>query len=471
MAFAQGPRVCLRLCVIFFVCGCGSSIYTGGDDDSADDGAPDDDSGDDDTTASGDDDADDDSFDDDSSPDPPPPWLEFRTEFDAAGDDAARQDLIDGLGRTGRWPWVDGDRALFCTCWPEAGGVFSAVGDFNAWDPSADPAEVHDGCGCAEVESAGPLQGKYKWYAGPPEQWRAPPESTAYGWDEFGAFGWVAPPLDEPWLERLPQWPGPPGDAPRTVRLSFPAAFVAGVTEARQLLLHDGQNVFGPEGPFGGWQVDTTLGTGGWGPVVALAVDSVADRLDVYGHVVDLHPSTGAARGGRADAHLDWILDEVLPAVRARYQLPEQGLMVVGSSMGGLHSLWAALRRPEALACVGALSPSLGWGAYDSALDGSAALVNLWPGAVGHGGVPLYLDSGGGPGSGCFDLDGDGVYEGLDDSDGYCVTTQFRDRLEELGYSFDADLAHWWEPGAAHDEAAWRERFFRALDHCAAAGW
>lgn len=469
--------------------GCGASIHTSRpDDDSADDdstGADDDTSPDDDSTADDDSVADDDATadddtatgDDDTTPLPPAPWETFLLAFtDPLANLESRQDTLDGIGRTGSWPWSAPDgRTLFATCWPDAPGAVSVVGDFDAWDPSAHPSTATpDGlCFFAVVEHAAPLVGKYKWHAAP-DTWRAPPESTAYGFDTFGGYGWVAAPAAEPWLERLPMWPGPGGDPPRTIRASFPAGFQAGGAAAetmRVLVLHDGQNVFGPEAPFGGWRVETTLAGGAWGDVVAVAVDSVADRLDTYGHVIDLHPVLGQPRGGGADAYIDWLFDDVMPNVRARWGLSEEPVLLAGSSMGGLVTLWAAMRRADELSCAAAMSPSLGWGAFDPASDGSSAMLHLWPTEVGHGAVPLYLDNGGGPGSGCTDTDGDGVEEDSGDTDGYCVTAQFRDAIEGLGYSFSSDLAHWWEPAAPHNEAAWRDRFFRPLDFCATASW
>ena len=57
----------------------------------------------------------------------------------------------------------------------------------------------------------------------------------------------------------------------------------------------------------------------------------------------------------------------------------------------------------------------------------------------------------------------DGVNDDGDNQDGYCVTLQMRDLLDELGWTFDVDLWHWWEPDAAHNEAAWAARVFRPL--------
>jgi hypothetical protein len=139
--------------------------------------------------------------------------------------------------------------------------------------------------------------------------------------------------------------------------------------------------------------------------------------------------------------------------------------------MGGLVSLYMVIAGFEGMGCAAALSPSLFWGALAADATGEDAIVNLWPTTVGHGEASIYLDSGGGPGSGCEDVDGDGVDDDGDDADNYCVTVQLRDALEGLGYAFDVDLWHWWDTDAEHNEAAWAARFFRALDACDQGGW
>ena len=77
----------------------------------------------------------------------------------------------------------------------------------------------------------------------------------------------------------------------------------------------------------------------------------------------------------------------------------------------------------------------------------------------------LYLDSGGGTGDPCADLDGDGI---KDDSpggrDNYCANRQFADELAAAGYEWDQDLWHWYEPDAPHAEWAWSERVWRPLE-------
>ncbi len=369
--------------------------------------------------------------------------------------------LRDGSWSHG-WPVREPGRWLFVTRRTDAAAW---VGDANEWVTDAHPTTA-DGSGTlryALIETdADPAGSKYKWFASP-DAYVAPVEATAYGYDEFGEHGWVAPPTDVPYFERFPGLTTSALPTPRTVRARVPAG--GADAAARVLLLHDGQNVFDPEAVWGGWRVDEAL-TGEFTGVLAVAVDNTPDRMDAYTHTTDT--IGGSTVGGAADDYLALLEDEVLPFVRARYGVAAAGdsLMIAGSSLGGLVSLAIGNARPTLARCVGAMSSTLGWGAF--AADGSDALITRFTSRPPYA---IYLDSGGNVSGSCADGDGDGVFEDSDDSDNYCTTLQFRDHLLGLGAVSGTDLAHWWEPGAPHNEAAWRSRVPRMLQACASMGW
>ena len=314
---------------------------------------------------------------------------------------------------------------------------------------------------------------KYKWTDG--TNWATGSTATAYFWDNEGRFGYVAPPTDARWAEQVPDMVTDEMPLPRTLRALLPPGFSPGsadAADARTLLMHDGQNLFDPES-FANWQMDAQLDSDpAFADVVLLSVDNTADRLDVYGHVVDRPFGNGVSYGGRSADYIGALQDVVLPHFRERYGIEAAGdsLMVAGSSMGGLVSLQIARVWDGQLGCAAALSPTLAWGAFDPDSDGSQALVNLWAGAPGHGQTPLFLYSGGFEAT-CVDTDGDGVVEDSDDQDNYCVTNQLRDALFGLGYVSEVDLWHWWEPGAQHVEPAWRAQVARMLTSCSQSGW
>ncbi|MCO4772895.1 MAG: hypothetical protein KDA24_22880 [Deltaproteobacteria bacterium] len=445
------------------------------DDDTPDFGDDDDDVADDDDSSGDDDDV---TGDDDDATAGALTLDEVLAVLSTSADDAELDTLIRDVGWGAGWPMQDGDRWLFATRW-EGSQALSVVGDINGWDPATHPATrsatfshwyaVIDANTFA-VPAAG---AKYKWTD--TATWSAGFEATAYFWDSEGRFGYVAPPSDAAWAEQFPDLVTDALPLPRSLRLLFPPGFQPGMASAassRTLLMHDGQNLFDPDAFGGGWQMDQLLAADpAMSDVVLVGVDNTADRLDVYSHVADDIFENGTAYGGRADDYLDLIDNVALPFVRERYGLVADGanLMVAGSSMGGLVSLYMAREWDGTLGCVGALSPSLFFGAIDA--DGTEALVNLWPTDPGHGQVPIFLYSGGSEFPGCVDHDSDGVVELSGDQDNYCVTTQFRDMLADGGYVFESDLWHWHVYGAQHVEPAWRAQVPRMLTSCAASGW
>jgi uncharacterized protein len=64
---------------------------------------------------------------------------------------------------------------------------------------------------------------------------------------------------------------------------------------------------------------------------------------------------------GGAHAFLSFIVDELGPFVAERYEVDAHDQSLIGSSLGGLFSLYALLSRPGAFRRHGAHSPSLWW--------------------------------------------------------------------------------------------------------------
>lgn len=319
-------------------------------------------------------------------------------------------------------------------------GDWSIAGDFNDWVP--EPMDCVGGRCLAEIVIDGPPEGvKYKFVQG--DAWIADPWARSYTYDAFGAISYVRPPVGEARLDWYPMDGG--AVAPRSLRVHVPAG-----PYDRALYAHDGQNLFDPGAFFGGWRLQEAVGAL---PILIVGIDNTADRFDDYTHAPD-DIGTGGPVGGGSAAYAAFVHGDVRELIAARYGAPPiEGL--IGSSLGGLVSLDIARRNPGHYAFVASLSGTLGWGRYG---DLSDALPDLWSTAD-PGGV-VYLSSGGGPGGDgvCTDPDGDGHFEDdPDDSDNYCVNRAFADRLAESGRTWDADLVHWWDVGAQHNEAAWAE--------------
>lgn len=139
----------------------------------------------------------------------------------------------------------------------------------------------------------------------------------------------------------------------RRVRAYVPAA---ATTAPRPLvIMFDGQNLFGDHGSFaGGWHAHHTVER------IARARAPVIVAIDHGGlqRIAELSPYSDGTRGGKLDALLDAMIDELLPRVRTRF--PILGTPFLGgASLGGLASLYAHFLRPDLFAGALAMSPSL----------------------------------------------------------------------------------------------------------------
>lgn len=244
----------------------------------------------------------------------------------------------------------------------------------------------------------------------------------------------------------LERWPlvGDAAVTPRTVRVWVPS-----LPPTHFLYAHDGQNLFDGAGPSGGWMLDRFAGPS----TLVVGIDSTPTRLWDYTPVQDLSP----LQGGGADAYADFLEATVRPLIEApeRYG-PATRRGLIGSSLGGLVSYWAALRHPDSWDFVASLSGTMGWGSIQGGVR-NQTVIEAWQALPACPAATLYLDTGGGPGAGCVDADGDGTEDdAANAADNYCENAQFRRVLEGLGCT--PRLTSVWVQGAAHDEAAWRSR-------------
>jgi len=86
-----------------------------------------------------------------------------------------------------------------------------------------------------------------------------------------------------------------------------------------------------------------------------------------FGAMAQSHPSAPeptlpeGRRLGRASEFLDFLSEEVQPFVEGRFAVSDEGSTLFGSSLGGLFTLYALLKRPEAFDAYIAVSPAIWW--------------------------------------------------------------------------------------------------------------
>ncbi|HMA19678.1 MAG TPA: alpha/beta hydrolase-fold protein [Gemmatimonadaceae bacterium] len=147
----------------------------------------------------------------------------------------------------------------------------------------------------------------------------------------------------------------------RRVWIYLPPDYTTSTKRYPVLYMHDGQNVFDAATSFAGeWGVDETLDSLialGAPPAIVVAIDNGTDkRLDEYS------PWPNAKYGGgEGDRYVEFMVQTLKPYIDAHYRtLPDKSnTAIAGSSMGGLISLYAALKHPDVFSRAGVFSPSL----------------------------------------------------------------------------------------------------------------
>jgi predicted alpha/beta superfamily hydrolase len=253
-------------------------------------------------------------------------------------------------------------------------------------------------------------------------------------------------------LRRLPAFYSPQLHNRRDLYLYLPPDYHENERRYPVLYMHDGQNLFDDPLSFSGeWHVDETmeaLAHEGIEAIVVGITNIAATRFDEYSPFFD--PRLG---GGRGDAYLDFVINTVKPRIDADFRTDPRRAStgLLGSSMGGLISLYAFFHDTETFGFAGAMSPSVPFA--DRALLDDLVRVPPVPGR-------LYVDVG---------------QQELGDELRDRLLLRFFSRryvsevrhlialLRAKGYVLGEDLCYVEDPGGRHHETAWARRLRPAL--------
>lgn len=254
-------------------------------------------------------------------------------------------------------------------------------------------------------------------------------------------------------LEKIPHFPSQFVQN-RPVDIWLPAGYPAVAARYPVLYMHDGQNLFEPEQASKGidWGIDPALteliARGIVPPVIVVGIWCNSQRWREYMPQRPLADGSPAAEkalqdqflGGPpvSDAYCRFLLTEVKPYIDRTYPTrPERdNTFIMGSSMGGLISLYALCEYPDHFAGAGCVSTHWPAGA------GIIAHHYLRAALPRPGRHKIYFDYG---------------TVGLD-----AYYAPYQEKVDEImaraGYSAGKDWVTHCFPGADHNEASWRER-------------
>lgn len=124
--------------------------------------------------------------------------------------------------------------------------------------------------------------------------------------------------------------------------------------------MHDGQNVFETATSFSGeWEVDESLNAlhenGDYGCIVVAIDNGGAFRLDEYSPWINTQFGEG-----QGDDYMQFIINTLKPDIDNSYRTkPERDYTgIMGSSMGGLISMYGGMEYNSVFSKIGAFSPS-----------------------------------------------------------------------------------------------------------------
>ena len=269
-------------------------------------------------------------------------------------------------------------------------------------------------------------------------------------------------------------------DNDRAIYAYLPASYMENTDATYPVVyMHDGQNLWAalPQLAFSGtWNVDTAFDTAsetgacsssgvvGWGAqplggtpvtctgdgdcpsnecrtfpeaIVIGVANAGASRIYEYTPTTD--PTTPG--GGGADLYLQMLVQELKPHIdrMLRTRTDVASTAMAGSSLGGLVTAYAGLKYPSVYGLVGELSPSTWWN--NDVIVGD---VQGTPAAPARPRI-VYVDSG----QGTVDDEAD--------------TDVLASAYLALGYVDGTNFRHVVQPGAAHNETYWAERFPGAM--------
>jgi predicted alpha/beta superfamily hydrolase len=219
-----------------------------------------------------------------------------------------------------------------------------------------------------------------------------------------------------------------------------------GWTDGRRyptVYFNDGQNVFDERTANAGeWRADETLEmlAGEGLEAIGVAVPNSPARMDEYNPWRGPNPRDPAQMmGGRGEVYLEWLVGSVMALVDRSFptSTEREATGIVGSSMGGLISLYALMFQPRAFGFAGVMSPSVRWNDY-------AALR-----MIGEGKLP--------PGRMHVDM-GHNEWGGMVDD-----ARLLRDALVAAGWREGHDLHYVEDHAGGHHESAWAWRLPDAL--------
>ncbi len=209
--------------------------------------------------------------------------------------------------------------------------------------------------------------------------------------------------------------------------------------------MHDGQNLFDGATSFiprQEWRADETaqslITAGKIEPLIIVGINNAGkDRINEYTPAEDAKYKAG----GKADLYGRMLVEELKPFIDAHYRTKKEAVHtgLGGSSLGGLVSIYLALKYPRTFGRAAVVSPSV-WFANKQIVHYVQALPK-------KPNVRIWMDIGTQEGGTAEEM-----LRSVSDA------RELKQALIKKGWKLDRDLNYFEAEGAEHNEAAWAAR-------------
>lgn len=213
------------------------------------------------------------------------------------------------------------------------------------------------------------------------------------------------------------------------------------------LYAHDGQNLFHKKAAFGGneWRLDENaealMAEGLLPPIIIVGIHNNAKRIDEY---TPTHIKAGQNKylknggGGELRQYARFIVEKLKPFIDRTYRSKRgrANTGVMGSSLGGIASLYILGWHPETFSRAACISPSFWWDSQTVFRD--LDKLQFPPD------VRIYLDG--------------GWKEGADESSMITYMRTVYEKLQERKLGDFSNLLYYEDPDGIHSESAWAKR-------------
>lgn len=167
-------------------------------------------------------------------------------------------------------------------------------------------------------------------------------------------------------------YPYPQFGNTKRIWIYLPSDYYTSIKKYPVIYMHDAQNLFDDAYSFAGeWQIDEAMENffqQRKETAIIVGIETTVNRMDELTPYAN--PTYG---GGKADLYVDFLVNNLKPYIDNHFRTKSDRFStgIIGSSLGGLFSFYAALKNQEVFGKVGIFSPSFWFNSriYDFAVN------------------------------------------------------------------------------------------------------